>query len=299
MKTLICQLTLLLSLSSAMAFDVAKDQTSVKITADGKPVMDYRFTEVPFKPYVAQLYTPGGVGMLRDSPSDHKHHHALMFAIAAEGVDFWTEHPNCGKQVPGQLATTKDGLTQKLDWTTPDNKVVLAEDRSITVHPSGDSRVTLLSWRSKLQTPAGKDDVKLTGSHYFGLGMRFVTSMDNVGTFINSSDASGATSVVVRGTERLTPVNWCACSGPVDSKTVTVAIFDHPSNLRHPARMFTMSGPFSYLSATLNLWKEPYVIKAAQPLTLTYGVAAWDGKIDAPEIEKVYQKWLMTHQSPE
>jgi hypothetical protein len=97
---------------------------------------------------------------------------------------------------------------------------------------------------------------------------------------------------VVRGTERLSPAKWCAYSAPAEGKMVTVAIFDHPANLRHPNRMFTMSEPFSYISATLNLWQEPFTLKAGEPLNLRYGVAAWDGKIDATKVEKTYQQWL-------
>lgn len=282
-------LAFLFCITQAQALEVVKDKATVKIGAPGKPCIEYRFANVPFKPYVSQLYTPAGVAVLRDSPFDHKHHHGLMFAIAADGADFWAELPKCGKQLDKQLDTGKDSLAQKLDWTTPDGKQVLSEERTVTIQENKDLSATLLTWRSKLQTPAGMDEVKLTGSHYFGLGMRFVTSMDKVAAFIN---AAGHTGDVVRGTERLSPAKWCACSAPAGDKMVTVAIFDHPSNLRHPARIFTMLEPFSYMSATLNLWKEPFMLKSGQPLDLKYGVAAWDGKIDKEQIENTYQQWL-------
>ncbi len=96
--------------------------------------------------------------------------------------------------------------------------------------------------------------MKLDGHHYYGLGMRFLTSMDSGGRFFNSSKQPGE---VVRGSERLVAAKWCAYTAKADGKPVTVAIFDHPSNPRHPNKMFTMTPPFAYLSATLNLWKEP------------------------------------------
>ena len=73
---------------------------------------------------------------------------------------------------------------------------------------------------------------------------------------------------------------------------VTVAMFDHPDNPRHPATWFTMPSSFAYLSATLNLEKEPMVLSESQELDLTYAVAAWDGKIAAQEIQKTYENWL-------
>ena len=293
MNKLSSLLVLLFCLAQAQALEVVKDQTTIKIGTTGKPCLEYRFADVPFKPYIAQLYTPSGVAVLRDSPADHKHHHGLMFAIAADGTDFWAELPKCGKQLNKELNTGKDSLTQELEWTTPDGKKALSEERTVTINQCQDLAAILLTWHSKLKTPAGMDEIKLTGSHYFGLGMRFVTSMDKVATFMN---AAGQTGDVVRGTERLVQAKWCACSAPAGDKIVTVAIFDHPSNLRHPAKMFTMSDPFTYLSATLNLWKEPFILKASQPLDLRYGVAAWDGKIDADQIEKVYEQWLKLNQ---
>ena len=37
---------------------------------------------------------------------------------------------------------------------------------------------------------------------------------------------------------------------------MTVAMFDHPTNVRHPANWFTMTEPFAYLCATLGLQHE-------------------------------------------
>ena len=44
------------------------------------------------------------------------------------------------------------------------------------------------------------------------------------------------------------------------NKRTTVAVFDHPTNPRHPATMFTMPN-FAYISATLNLMKEPLKVE--------------------------------------
>ena len=118
--------------------------------------------------------------------------------------------------------------------------------------------------------------------------MRFLTSMDSGGRFFNSTGQPGD---VVRGSERLVAASWCAYTASADGKPVTVAIFDHPSNPRHPNQLFTMTPPFAYLSATLNLWKEPLTLKAGTKLKLSYAVAAWDGETSAEQIESLYDKW--------
>ena len=263
-------------------------ETITLAAAGGQPVLQYQAAANPFKPYVAQLYTPGGVAVLRDSPSDHLHHHALMFAVSVEGVSFWEERPACGRQVPREFKQERDRLAQALDWTTPEGKVVLREERTLKIHAEMARTVTLLTWRSRLQVPSDREKVALTGSHYYGLGARFVTAMDQDGVFVNSAGAAGE---VVRGTERLTNAAWCAYTAAVDGKPVTFALFDHPANLRHPSRMFTMTVKFAYLAATLNLWKEPYTLEAARPLDLRYGVALWDGKVEPAAITALYLRW--------
>ncbi|MCD4728751.1 MAG: PmoA family protein, partial [Pirellulales bacterium] len=235
----------------------------------------------------------------RDSPHDHKHHHGLMFALAVDGVNFWEEHvANKGKELHKGLSDVKAavhdgasraGFVQKLDWVGPDSdKPLLIERREIDVLKAKDLGATLVEWRSSLQTPPGKETMTLTGSYYFGLGLRFVESMGG-GRFFNADDKPGR---VVGGDRRLTPVKWCAYSAKADGKPVTVAVFDHTANLRHPAETYTMTKPFTYLSATLNLSKEPLVVKAGQPLELRYGVALWDGEADKATVERLYQRWL-------
>ena len=261
----------------------------VTLTAGGKPVLEYRTADTLFKPYVAQLYTPAGVAVLRDAPADHLHHHGLMFALGIEGVSFWEERPASGRQVSRSFTCGQQSISQSLEWTMPDGRIALREERNITVHDPAGRSATWLTWRSRLQAPPDREGVKLTGSHYYGLGARFVAAMDTAGVFINSAGAAGD---VVRGTERLSTAAWCAYTATADGKPVTFAIFDHPANLHHPPRLFTMTAPFAYLATTLNLWKEPYRLEATRPIDLRYGVAVWDGKSDHAAIDALYRRWV-------
>jgi len=291
MKQLIGLLALLVCALPARALEVAQDASNLTFSADGRPVLTYRHAGYPFKPYVAQLCTPAGVAVLRDSPSDHKHHHGLMFAVEAAGVDFWGEFPGrgCGQQMQRQWSHTATGLSQDLDWAGTNGVALVREERSLRLHSAHGLPATLVTWRTTLAAAPGQTSVTLGGHHYYGLGARFVTSLDKVATFQNAAGAAGE---IVRGDERLTAARWCAISGVVEGKPITCALFDHPQNLRHPSRMFTMDQPFAYLAATLNLWKEPFALKAGQPLRLCYGIALFDGTPTAAEIEKLYQQWL-------
>jgi LacI family transcriptional regulator len=273
---------------------VKVDGSSVTIKSVERPLMVYRYVENPAKPYLSMLYSPGGVNVLRDSPADHKHHHGLMFAVAVDGVDFWSENPNCGRQINRSKEAAKivpqhgDALAfgpQQIDWVGPGGaKLVLRETRRVAVRRVPQSNATLVTWRTRLEPPPGKDSVTLTGSTYFGLGMRFVRSMDTGGHFVNADGKTG-----VAGTNNARSA-WCAYSASAEGKPVTVAVFDSPTNPRHPATWFTMDSAFAYVSATLDLSRQPLAIRSGKPLELCYRVAVWDDKVDAATIAALYRE---------
>jgi len=276
---------------------VRQNKAFITIGVGGRPIVQYRYDCQPYKPYVKELFTPGGVQVLRDAPADHWHHHGIMFAIAADGVSFWAEAGKVGRQVQRSLAKPQISLSnglavatirQTLDWLLPgEEQPVLSERRAVSVYAGGGLDATLLTWRTELTT--ARDEVTLGGHHYYGLGLRFAQRFDRVGRIMTATEAKGEH---VRGDERLFRVPWCAYVVSKGERPVTVAMFDHPSNPRHPAVMFTMTEPFAYLSATLNLWREPLVLKKGQKLNLTYGIAAWDGEVAKPGIEKLYERWV-------
>ncbi|MBI4556352.1 MAG: PmoA family protein [Candidatus Hydrogenedentes bacterium] len=261
----------------------------------GKGAVWYEYGKVPYKPYVEKLLTPSGVNILRDSPSDHKHHHGLMFAVKVNDINFWEEQTTPGRQVhvrfdapdavepKAKLPTT---IVELLDWTGPTENLLLHERRTVDLHSTTATKATLITWRSEFTVSESKPNTVISGAHYHGLGMRFLESMDKAGHFFNADGKSD-----VAGTNDIQS-NWCAYAAEADNLPVTVAMFNDPANPRSPARWFTMDQPFAYLSATLNLHREPLTLSAEVPLRLRYGVALWDGRIAAEEIERLYQEWL-------
>ena len=268
---------------------------TITVSLAGRPVLEYQLASKPKKSYVNKLFSPTGVQILRDAPDDHLHHHSLMFAVAVDGVDFWSENDACGSQKPVGKADTKtvsgDGsasarIAHRLDWMAPNaSDVLLIESRTVEVLKNAKSGPTILVWKCRLSPPPGKKSVTLTGSTYFGLGARFVESMDTDGHFQN---ADGKTGVEDTNDKRSA---WCAYSAKADGKPVTVAMFDCPENPRHPATWFTMDSRFAYLAVTLDLSKRPLVVEAGKPLELRYGVALWDGQVSKDQIDAVFNQF--------
>ncbi len=277
---------------------ITTQQDIISIYADNRPLLHYSYSSAPSKPYIRQLFTPCAVNVLRDAPADHLHHHGLMFAVKIDGINFWEERQGCGRQVHNcfddvRVDKRSDGaraaFTEQLNWMNPAGRdVLLKENRTIEVSQVKDFQVTLLTWQSKFELPEGKNAAVFTGSHYHGLGMRFIKAMDATGSFF---DADGRTGEIFRGDERLVPSSWCAYTANVNGKAVTVAMFDHPDNPRYPATWFTMKKPFAYLSATMSLHTKPLSLAADNPLVLRYGVALWDGRVETEKINRLYKRW--------
>jgi hypothetical protein len=273
---------------------VQSDDTRLVVIKENRPLLTYRYNKVPRKPYVEELYTPSGKNVLRDAPSDHLHHHGLMFAIAVDGTNFWEEHGTPGEErhkLFTFVGTNDSGETERalwteaIEWVAPDGKVVLLEDRKIEVLEWPGMAPTLACWESRFTLPEGKQAAKLTGSNYFGLGMRFRVEMDGGQGFLNAGGATGVDGTVGQRAE------WCSYSATLDGASVTVAIFDSPESFRYPATWYTMNDPFSYLSATRDLVHSPQDMGPGDSLLLSHGIAVWDGQPDPVEIEKVLRKW--------
>lgn len=278
---------------------ITVEPNSLSVNQGQRSLLCYRYEDVPFKPYVQKLYSPGGINILRDAPHDHLHHHALMYAVAVDGINFWEEQTEPGRQLHNCFSDVKiykngdapgAGFAEQIDWINPrSSELLLREQRTLKVCQSDDYKAMLLSWQSSLEVPPGRKTMTLTGSHYFGLGIRFLESMDTGGKFLNAAGQAGD---IVRGSERLTRADWCAYIAEADGKPVTIAMFSYPENLRHPTYWFTMTTPFAYMAATLNLHKEALEVTSDKPLVLYYGVAVWDGRIDKNKIDEVYRRWV-------
>ena len=281
----------------------------IRCMVDEKPLFTYRdspasfenLKENEYKTYVSELFTPEGRNILRDSPEDHVHHHSLMFAVAVDGVNFWEEYGKdksgvqfspSGRQ--GDTARSQNNpvaLWKTVQWFAPGQKLLLTERRGIRPILDEDLNVTLIDWTSVLSATPEKESVELSGSHYYGLGMRFDQTMDKNGIFFSVSDRPAAENV--RGDEMKTPCWWMAYSAELHGKPVTVAIFDSRNNPRK-MNAFTMgqSGQsFAYIAATVDLEKEPITLKKGEPIVFKYGIAVWEGKQSVDAVQKVYDRW--------
>lgn len=289
------RLTCLLVVALATDGFAAENPPPAPLRAAGGPVVaSWQKTPNPNKPYIAQLFAPGDkpVALLDDSPADHFHHHGLMFALSVDDTDFWTEmgisNPGREEVVETVATPTGNGFTQRLRWLATDRTALLDEVRRVhvRVEGTGNDAVHWLDWATTLAPAVGRAQVRLSGAHYFGLGMRFAPAWAKQGEFVW---ADGATPPAVGG-EKVSPGDWCAVRNTIDGRPVTVLVVAHPANPR-PGEWFTMSRPFCYLSATFNLKNEPFLLAKDQTWTLRYGIAVLSSPADHTRLVNLAAAW--------
>ncbi len=283
---------------------IARDGQHVEVRQGERLLLRYRYRGTSHKPYVEALTTPDGKNVLRDAPADHLHHHGLMLAWRVDGTNFWEEGKGSGREQhvewdelriattrhvsePGQIPREQAILRQYLEWVGPTGEPMLVESRELTIRAvAAEGEPHVLSWHSTFWPPEGSPGVRIEGANYNGLGARFLAAMDHDGHFLNARSTRG-----VQGTAG-EQAAWCAYSAPIEEdRRATVAMFGARANPRHPTSWFTMDQPFSYLAATLGLDRQPLELGPDDQLSLSYGVAVFDGEVDGRRIDEAYAHW--------
>ena len=268
-------------------------------------LMVYASDPQKFKPYVKELYTVKGDNLLRDAPADHLHHHALMYGIRVNGLNFWEETAGNGVQKPVRWLRQETGLNpeglpqvtlcQLLHWVSPQEAfladtspaALLVERRTLVLTVNEAQQEVALHWKSEFQVGPKTNQVVLTGANYHGLGLRFLQELDPLAVHVNS----GNTPDLGGNKQDVSRHPWGSVSFDLPAKPVTVALFGHPANARGDAWFFTMRTPFAYLSATQELNQEPLVYHTGDTFALNYLVTLYPELKSRDALSQRSQQW--------
>jgi hypothetical protein len=274
------------------------------VSHQGRKLLVYSFAPQKFKPYVKELGTLAGDNVLRDAPHDHLHHHALMYAIKVNGINFWEEVPGCGVEKPVQTVAPTFGtdaqgrpqsvIRQTLHWLAPQDAflpdttaaALLIEQRTLTLSVDEAAREVALQWKSAFKVGTKTNLVTLIGANYHGLGIRFVQEFDPIARHLNSGGPPD-----LKGRQDVSRHQWGSVSFDLPGKPATLVLFGHPGNPRGDAWFFTMRESFAYLSATQNLDQEPLVYRSGQTFELNYLVTVYPELKSAEAINQRAQSW--------
>lgn len=262
------------------------DSRAIQWTLDyaGKTIMVYSFDPQKFKPYVKALNTLDGYGVLRDSPSDHLHHHAMMYGITVNGINFWEETPGCGVEKVIEsprpvIEQTVDGrpqarVTQLLYWVAPQDAFLpnsnspplLIERRTLVLTVDPGNRETALHWQSSFEVGTKSNVVTLSGANYHGLGMRFLKERDPVAKHLTPQGKLELSN----NRQDVSPHPWESVLFDTPANPATIALFGAATNAHADDHYFAMRSPFAYLSATQNLDREPLVYHQGEHFELNF-----------------------------
>jgi hypothetical protein len=278
--------------SSAVAADITAERSAagVVVKIDGKLFTEY-LTRSGSKPVLWPIIGPTGKPVTRDYPfldhsgeaKDHIHQRSMWFTHGnVNGVNFWAEpqtappgsklgtirHLKFVEVSSGQPAT----IVTENAWLGPKNVKICEDRRTLHFDTDGDARwidfdVTVKATEGPLTFGDDKEGV-------FGIRTAHCMTVDakRGGQIINSegrrdNDAWGRTA------------SWVDYHGPIDGKTVGIAVLNHPTSFRYPTYWHVRgyglfaANPFGLHEFTAGkIASGAYTVPSGQSVTFRYRV---------------------------
>lgn len=214
----------------------------LRVEINGKLFTEYNFQDVP-RPFFYPVIGPTGVPIIRhypmkntypDEAKDHVHHKSLWFTHGeVNGHDFWGEGRSSGKVVHDKFLAVSSGrkvgvIKSKNKWVAKSGEVVCTDTRTHRFYNRRDEQV--MDFEITIHASEGK--VVLGDTKEGSMAIRLTPTMRlkgkvGKGHIVNSEGQTDGSTWGKRAA-------WCDYYGPVEGETVGVAIFDHPSNPKHP-----------------------------------------------------------------
>lgn len=263
---------LLFAQTSATGFSLLPQpaRKQIDVLYNNRLLTSYCYYDSIMKPFLYPLNTVDGITVTRGYPlkpaagdrTDHPHHTGLwMNYESVNGLDFWNnstaippdKRPNYGtirhdKVLSQKAEKDKAALTVTANWIRPDGHVLLREKTDYVFSVKG-SRffIDRISSLTANDTTVLFKDVK---DGFLGIRVARVLEMPSKepGVFVDEHgnetkvpvDNNGVTGLytnsdgVTGDAVWSTKGPWCMLTGTKDGKAVTIAIFDHPSNVGYP-----------------------------------------------------------------
>jgi hypothetical protein len=218
----------------------------LRIEIGGQLFSEYHF-KGSSRPFLYPIIGPDGAALTRNWPMkeadneehDHPHHRSWWYAHGeVNGHDFWSEGAKAGKTEHVEFTEIKSGrdlgvIRSKNKLVANDGTIVCTDERVLRIHNRPDERlfdfeITIHASNGELtfgDTKEGTMAVRLAET------MRLKPNKSNqgkpTGHIVNSEGVRDGDTWGKRA-------KWVDYYGPVDGKTIGVAIFDHPKNPRYP-----------------------------------------------------------------
>jgi hypothetical protein len=291
------------------AVKLTTGDTSVQVDIGGKPFTTYRFGADEKPPFVRPFFYPvlaaDGTEVtsdqLRTNPKEHPHHRSIWIAHGdVNGIDHWSfqQKPAPPKQRHIKFAKLEgDGFVEELIWDDLAGQPLLNEMRTVRFIPYVDGSRGI---DVTVQLTAASSDVTLADTKEAGLcAVRVAAQISAKPMLINSAGGKATNTKEENQFVWGKPADWCDESGMIDGKPYGIAIFDHPSNPRHPttwhARTYGLVAPNPFglheFDKKLPKGAGDFKIPKGQSATFRYRVIVHEGAAATASLGDKYKEF--------
>ena len=186
------------------------------------------------KPMLHPLLAPGGAAVTRapepidGEPQDHPHHTSQWFAHGdVDGRDFWHGENGAARIETSGLVVSGSAISSEHAWLA-DGERLLLERRTTTF--GADATARWIDFDIALEPRPGGVTLGDTKEGTFALRLAESLRVEGPQAAGSLLDSERRADGAVWGQR----ARWVAARGPIDGAPVSVAIFEHPENLRHP-----------------------------------------------------------------
>ena len=252
------------------------------------------------KTYFHPLATVDGEVLTAFEPSDHRWHRGLWWSWKTiNGVNYWEEDPRTGasagrtelteaKFFPGDDFKARAEL--RFRYHAAGQPPVMTEVRQLEISAPDEEGAYTIDWTAEF-TAAGTGPVVLDRTPppsrggpghggYAGLSVRFPRDLE--GWAFRSSEG-----IAKAGDGHGRPARWVDFSGP----KAGVAVFGHPTNLRHPQPWYLSDKPSLLFFNPAILFDEPLELAAGATMTLRYRVLVHSKPVTTEQLETAWRSF--------
>ena len=262
-------------------------------------------------PYLYPLKSTSGANVTRHWPiekgvqgeeHDHPHHRSLWLSHGSvDGYDFWAFEDGKDARIVHQAFLSQGvdeegaaNFSVKLNWEAG-GKTHLTEKRDHKIWKIGEDTIAV---EIESQLTAGDEEVVFGDTKEGMLGLRVDRTLRMKGPQAKSHiiNSEGVTDGGAWGKRS----NWVAAYGPDElGEPAVVALFDHPSNLRHPtwwhARDYGLfaANPFGQHDFENNPDKTigNYTLEEKQTAKFRYLVIIHHGDLSSAKLSTIWKKF--------
>jgi hypothetical protein len=243
-----------------------------------------------------------GVVLTDFEPADHPWHRGIWFSWKyLNGINFWEETADGTQDGRTEFAgieqasyqSDRTQLALRYHYQAPQGELLLQEQRTLSIAYTSEAMWTI-DWDMTFLAPARAVCLDRTPvapqtpwGGYAGLSFRAAPTWGDV----QGIDSEGRKDLEIKHQRAC----WVSMSGQTaEGQRTSIAMLDHPDNLRHPTYWYyadeTDPLGFAYLNPS-PLLTEPYTLDAGGGLRLRYRLLIHNGVLAPEEVSRQYAEF--------